>query len=291
MPGITPPAATRDAWICRHAGRKNRPLLTLPTHFPIAQGCGIGLNILPVTRSLAIFAAIVCVPALLAAQPAPAAAAPAPPPAPVENPAPAAVGEGTDPAAAPAQASPPAETPPRQAPPVAQPPAVPPPAAQPPVAPPGSEPEARPAKPVAAATPPVHGYVEWVEVGNPAVRCKAKLDTGAKTSSIHAEKATLFERDGAKWVRFLVVAHDQEKRVQFEEALVRVARIKVPNGESQERYVVNLDLLLGEKRLRKEFTLNERSNMIYPVLLGRSALKSLGPVDAGRAFVVTPRAP
>lgn len=148
--------------------------------------------------------------------------------------------------------------------------------------------EVRPAKVLGEEKPKAHGWVEWVEICDPPIKLKGKLDTGAKTSSVHAEDARLFERDGAKWVRFNLVDGENKKHPR-EAPLERIARIKRPNGESEPRYVVLLDLAIGERALRREFTLNERPNMIYPVLLGRSTLKGLGPVDASRAFIITPR--
>jgi len=148
--------------------------------------------------------------------------------------------------------------------------------------------EVRPAKRLGEEKPVVHGWVEWAEICDPPIKLKAKLDTGAKTSSVHAEDARLFERDGAKWVRFNLVDTENKKHPR-EAPLERIARIKRPNGESEPRYVVLLDLKIGERELRREFTLNERPNMIYAVLLGRSTLKGLGPVDSNRAFIVTPR--
>lgn len=153
----------------------------------------------------------------------------------------------------------------------------------------GAPPAALPAKPVNGGRQVVHGWVEYVFVGEEKIKVKAKLDTGAKTSSIHAEEVTMFERDGAKWMRFIFRdPPDAAKRTEFERPLVRVARVKITGGGSEPRYVVALPLEVGEKRLMVEFTLNDRENMIYPVLLGRSALRHLGPVDAGRTHLHRP---
>ena len=112
----------------------------------------------------------------------------------------------------------------------------------------------------------------------------AKLDTGAYTSSIHAEKKELFERDGKKWVRFFVAEPRKKNspRVCLEAPLVRIARIKVPGGESVKREVVKLTFRIGDRKLRGDFTLNDRSNMLSPVLIGRVTIRELGWIDPSR---------
>jgi hypothetical protein len=115
----------------------------------------------------------------------------------------------------------------------------------------------------------------------------AKLDTGALTSSIHAEEKELFERDGKKWVRFIVTDPSLKKptRSRIEAPLVRIAKIKEPGGESIAREVVRLSFTIGDRKMSGEFTLNNRSNMLAPVLVGRTVIKDLGWVDPGRTHL------
>lgn len=133
----------------------------------------------------------------------------------------------------------------------------------------------------------VYGWRENVIIDGMKDELLAKLDTGALTSSIHAEETELFERDGKKWVRFIVLDTRKEKpvRSRLEAPLVRTARIKEPNAESVAREVVRLSFQIGDRKMRGEFTLNNRSNMLAPVLLGRSVLKDLGLVDAERTHL------
>ena len=130
----------------------------------------------------------------------------------------------------------------------------------------------------------VYGWREHVLIQGVKEKLLAKLDTGALTSSIHAEEKELFERDGKKWVRFIVTDPRNKNAVKtrIEAPLVRIARIKEPNAESTTREVVRLSFQIGERKLRGEFTLNNRTNMLAPVLIGRSILKDLGWVDPGR---------
>ena len=97
----------------------------------------------------------------------------------------------------------------------------------------------------------------------------------------------LFERDGAKWVRFVVTdpRSPDRGRIRIEAPLVRTARVKEPGGNSESREVVRLPFRIGERSLKVDFTLSDRSNMLNPVLIGRTTLQELGWVDPGRAFI------
>lgn len=140
------------------------------------------------------------------------------------------------------------------------------------------------AKPVNGDPIQVYGWREYILINGVQEKLKAKLDTGALTSSIHAEEKELFERDGKKWVRFIVTDPSLKKpvRTRIEAPLVRIAKIKEPGGESAAREVVRLSFQIGDRKLRGEFTLNNRANMLAPVLIGRNMIKDLGWVDPTR---------
>lgn len=143
------------------------------------------------------------------------------------------------------------------------------------------------AKPVTADPVQIYGWREYLLIKGVAEKLQAKLDTGALTSSIHAEEKELFERDGKKWVRFIITDPGQKKptRTRIEAPLVRIARIKEPGGESLAREVVRLNFTIGERKMSGEFSLNNRSNMLAPVLIGRTMIKDLGWVDSGRTHL------
>lgn len=143
------------------------------------------------------------------------------------------------------------------------------------------------ARPVSAEPVQIFGWREYIRIDGVEEKLKAKLDTGARTSSIHAEDIELFERDGKKWVRFIVTDPSVKKpaRTRIEAPFVRIAKIKEPGGESVAREVVRLSFEIGERKLRGEFTLNNRSNMLAPVLIGRTMIKDLGWVDPSRAHL------
>ena len=143
------------------------------------------------------------------------------------------------------------------------------------------------AKPVTPDPVQVYGWREHIFIKGVAEKLQAKLDTGALTSSIHAEEKELFERDGKKWVRFIVTDPSMKNpvRTRIEAPLVRIARIKEPGGQSTPREVVRLGFTIGDRKFGGEFTLNNRSNMLAPVLIGRSMIKVLGWVDPSRTYL------
>lgn len=151
--------------------------------------------------------------------------------------------------------------------------------------------------PVAAhAAPTVYG---WVEKGlimpdtraNKGVAVKMKLDTGALTSSMDARSLQHFKRDGKPWVRFSLVLTDantdKEVRQMLERPVERTVTVRGAGG-MEERPTVTMSICLGDKVYKEWFTLRDRSDMNYPVLLGRRLLAELGPVDSGRTFTVQP---
>lgn len=121
----------------------------------------------------------------------------------------------------------------------------------------------------------VIGLREWI--GLPALgidRIRAKVDSGAKTSALHASDIETFERNGETWVRFK--AHTGTPRkpcdTQCEARLVSYKRIRSSNGQLQERHVIRTPLVLGDQCWEVDFTLTCRESMRYRVLLGCAAM-------------------
>lgn len=122
------------------------------------------------------------------------------------------------------------------------------------------------------------------------VRIPAKIDTGARTSSLHATDIERFDRDGKRWIRFVLALGEGEcTGVTCE--LPRVDRriITSSNGESQDRFVIKTDVLIGQTSFRAEFSLADRSDMKFPILIGRTALRSRFLVDSGRSYLQSSR--
>lgn len=129
------------------------------------------------------------------------------------------------------------------------------------------------------------GEKEWVKVDTIGVVAKARVDTGATTSSISAVNIKPFERDGKKWVKFRL-AHDNKESGVLESRVVRTVRIIQSSAEGYDRrYVVSLPITIGDVTENTEFTLRDRQHLNYPVLLGRTYLKGTAIVDVSRKYV------
>ena len=133
------------------------------------------------------------------------------------------------------------------------------------------------------------GWVEYVELQPWGFRTKAKLDTGAKTSSLHAENIERFERDGKEWASFEFVFKEEKnskrRRVTIEAPIVRNVLIKRHKSKTQSRPVVMLNICIDNEVYKTQFSLIDRSRFIYPILLGRRLLKEAAIVDADRTFL------
>ena len=139
-----------------------------------------------------------------------------------------------------------------------------------------------------ADTPRILGWKEWVWVVNPSTVLRAKLDTGARTCSIHAINIETLEIDGKKWVKFTICDPENEKGVRHRHKapVLRLAKIKNDAGSLDTRYVVPLVFQIGDQKMEAEFTLNDRSHMVCEILIGRNALKDLGVVDSSRTSIL-----
>ncbi|WP_054112817.1 ATP-dependent zinc protease family protein [Marinagarivorans algicola] len=145
------------------------------------------------------------------------------------------------------------------------------------------------------------GRVELVWIDKLQRYLKARIDTGAKSSSIHATDIQYFERDGKQWVRFNMFTHKRivkeaapakdgakasAQTAIFEAPVVRTVKIKQASAEElDKRPVVKMRIRIGDYEDDVEFTLNKRSNMLYPVLIGRRFLQDVAIVDVGQVFI------
>lgn len=137
----------------------------------------------------------------------------------------------------------------------------------------------------------VIGRVEWVWIDALNKKLKARVDTGATLSSIHATKIERFERDGKNWVRFTMQVNTEGeqgtnvKEQEFEAPLARNAKIRQASAEEIDaRPVVRLRMRLGHLEEDVDFTLTNRSEMNYPILLGRRFLQDIAVVDVSLKF-------
>ena len=116
----------------------------------------------------------------------------------------------------------------------------------------------------------------------------AKIDTGARTSSLHAQVVEEFEREGAKFVRFVVDIPGTGISQRCEAVHVDIRGITSSNGETQRRYVIKTPLQIGALSFRAEISLADRSDMKFPMLIGRSSLRRRFVVDSGHSWLQSP---
>lgn len=114
----------------------------------------------------------------------------------------------------------------------------------------------------------------------------AKIDTGARTSSLHAHVLEDFRREGERFVRFAV---DWDGERHYCEAVhVDLRGITSSNGDQQTRFVIKTPLRIGNLTFRAEISLADRSQMQFPMLIGRTALRRRMVVDSGHSWLQSP---
>lgn len=136
----------------------------------------------------------------------------------------------------------------------------------------------------------VLGWKEFVvlpELGD--TRLLAKLDTGARTSALHAIDLEFSRRRAKLWVEFDLPGLPESASRRFRMPVVEHRKIKSSIGSSQVRPVVLLALTLAEQTWTTEVTLTDRSDMELPMLIGRSAMRSRFVVDPARTRLASPR--
>ena len=132
------------------------------------------------------------------------------------------------------------------------------------------------------------GWREWVqlpEIGVPWI--KAKLDTGARSSALHAFDINPFDRDGAEWVRFTVRPWQEsvDDEVVVELPVHDRRKVRSSSGHVQKRYVVLLTMVLMGREVVAEVSLSNRDQMGFRMLIGRQALREGFAVAPGRSFL------
>ena len=106
----------------------------------------------------------------------------------------------------------------------------------------------------------------------------SRIDTGAETSSIDVDNIRPFERDGEKWVAFKITNNQTGESHYFEKRLVRKSTIRRIHQDEQ-RYVVEMDVKIGDDLINAEFSLAKRDKFSYQGLIGRNILNGRFIVD------------
>jgi len=134
---------------------------------------------------------------------------------------------------------------------------------------------------------PIIGAVEVASVEPAGLQMEARIDTGAETTSIHAEDIQLVEKEGKRYVRFNIPDGNGGK-VPQEIRLHRRVLIKQQGAEPERRYVVRMWVTVGEIRSRIDVNLSDREDFEYPLLVGRNFLLDAAIVDVSRQNLLSP---
>lgn len=131
------------------------------------------------------------------------------------------------------------------------------------------------------------GWREWLalpDLGIPAIR--VKIDTGARSSALHVDAFELFVRNGRDWVRFDLQPGIDHHQVQCESAILDRREVTDSGGHRTERVFILTTLALGALSFAIEVNLSSRGGMLFPMLLGRTAMAGRVLVDPARSFML-----
>ncbi len=140
---------------------------------------------------------------------------------------------------------------------------------------------------------PVIGWREWAglpDLGIP--RIKAKVDTGARTSTLHAFRLnTWTDDDGSEWVSFDMhpMQRDSEQVVRCHAPVKDRRIVRDSGGHETERVVIDTTVVIGEESFTAEVTLTERDNMLFRMLLGRTAMNGRFLVNPQKSYLIGKR--
>jgi hypothetical protein len=134
----------------------------------------------------------------------------------------------------------------------------------------------------------VLGQIETATLDEEKISLLARIDTGAETSSLNAQKIEHYERDGKKWVRFEIPSPNKKKPIVVERKLARTVEIKRHGVAPTHRPVVYMTITIGEIHCRCEFSLTDRSKFEFPILIGRNFLSGRALVDVSLKHAAHP---
>ena len=120
-------------------------------------------------------------------------------------------------------------------------------------------------------------------------RLKVKVDTGARTSALHAFSVSQVTRDGKPWVSFDIHPNQSEKEtvISCEAPILDQRQVTDSGGHKSMRYVISTTAVMGDMQFPIELTLTDRDTMRFRMLLGRTAMEGRFLVDPEASFLIT----
>ena len=134
------------------------------------------------------------------------------------------------------------------------------------------------------------GWREWLalpDLGLPLI--KAKVDTGARTSALHVERLERFDRDGAPWVAFFLTPGSRRRQTRaqrIEAPVIDVRDVTDSGGNRSPRPFIRTRVVIGQQTIEIEMNLTDRRAMLFPLLLGRTAIAGRYSVDPEGSYLL-----
>ena len=133
------------------------------------------------------------------------------------------------------------------------------------------------------------GWREWVSLPDIGIKqIKAKVDTGARTSALHAFKLRPYSEHGRDRIEFRIhpLQKDVDTVITCNADVLDTRIVTDSGGHKEERYVIETTLSIGNKSWPIEMTLTSRDDMLFRMLLGRTAIKNRAQVNPARSYLV-----
>jgi hypothetical protein len=131
----------------------------------------------------------------------------------------------------------------------------------------------------------IAGWVERVQIKALGLNIRAKLDTGARNSSLNALNIREYTKKGKRYVKFDIIDFNGKVKT-FHKRVIRRAKIKKKGDFAENRIVIKLNICIGSVCKIAQVNLTDRKNFIYPLLIGRTFLKKSFIVDPSLTFII-----